>query len=260
VPVRFEAPTWQACRVGALAWYPAVGGLIGLVLLLCGTVLKAVFIPSVVAVLLLVAEALLTGAIHWDGLADTADGLGSHRPAGEQLRIMRDSRVGTYGAAALTLNLLLRHTLWTRLLESPHFGVTIPVGFVVSRWLVALAAAHYPYARPTGLGAGLQGPEGRRAAGRASLAALVLAVLVPMALVSLEARQAGCITTFFWPGVLSPILVGAAASYLGTQLLASHITSRLGGLTGDVYGAVAEIGHAAFLLGFMLLAAVLPAS
>lgn len=122
----------RVCR-----YFAAVGWLIGLLLAFLWWLLNPWFGHSLTALLVLAASLRLTGAFHEDGLADTADGLGGGLDRAQKLRIMKDSRLGTYGAAALVVSLLLRWQLllglgelapWTLLLASAWSrGFTVPL-------------------------------------------------------------------------------------------------------------------------------------
>jgi len=105
IPIRRAFSTEQIAR--AAAWFPLLGGLLGFVyggVWFCATRIAPAWVA---AVLVLVCEALLTGALHFDGLADMADGFGGGRTRDDVLRIMRDHSIGTYGATALVLMLVL---------------------------------------------------------------------------------------------------------------------------------------------------------
>src|SRR5205814_5495570 len=130
----------------SMRWFPLVGLLIG-GFLAAGLRLFTPIFPTLVAALLIVAiEALLTGALHLDGLADTADGL-SARKREDVLRIMRDHAIGSYGAVALILVVALKAAMIGTLIER---GVALPylaIMPVLGRWSLVLLSATQPYAR-----------------------------------------------------------------------------------------------------------------
>jgi adenosylcobinamide-GDP ribazoletransferase len=207
----------------AAPWFPLVG--LGIGALLAGVAWAAswLFPPAVTAVLVVALWAALTGALHLDGLADCGDGLLPPVSRERRLEIMRDPRVGAFGATVLVLVLLLKAAAlaslavtWPALLLAPLWA----------RWLL-LVAARRPSARPGGMGASL-GPvlDARR---------LALAALLPIVLT-------GGVGVWHWP-VIAATGTALLAS-LGVLWLAQR---RLGGVTGDVFGAVVEVSEAVFV-------------
>ena len=207
----------------AAPWFPLVG--LGIGALLAGVAWAAswLFPPAVTAVLVVALWAALTGALHLDGLADCGDGLLPPVSRERRLEIMRDPRVGAFGVTALVLVLLLKAAAlaslavtWPALLLAPLWA----------RWLL-LVAARRPSARPGGMGASL-GPvlDARR---------LALAALLPIVLT-------GGVGVWHWP-VIAATGTALLAS-LGVLWLAQR---RLGGVTGDVFGAVVEVSEAVFV-------------
>lgn len=220
VPTHDLAP--DAMRRAA-SWFPLVG--LGIGALLAGAAWAAgwLFPPAVAAVLVVVLWAALTGALHLDGLADCGDGLLPPVSRKRRLEIMRDPRVGAFGVTALVLVLLLKTAAlaslavtWPALLLAPLWA----------RWLI-LVAARRPSARPEGIGASL-GPvlDVRR---------LALAALLPLALTG---------GVGMWHAPVIAAAGGAVLAALGVLWLAQR---QLGGVTGDVFGAVVEVSEAVFL-------------
>jgi adenosylcobinamide-GDP ribazoletransferase len=210
--------------------FPLVGLVVGL---LAGLVLRLAEFqklpPLLAAGWAVVALLLLTGALHEDGLADTADGLGGGRTAARKLEIMRDSRIGSFGALALGCSLLLRVVA----LAALPAGRVIPalvVTAAVARAAMLIPLLLLPPARPDGLGAGMA--VGSRPA---SILGLLLAAVGALAL--LPAR----------PALLLLLAVG-----VGALLMSAFARRQIGGHTGDVLGAVEQIGEC---LGLTILAA-----
>lgn len=182
--------------------------------------------PLVAAGLALGAVALGTRALHLDGLADTADGLGSGYDRARALDIMRRGNTGPMGVAAVTLVLLIQVAGAAALLARPWGFVTLGVLVCLSRTALVIAcAAGVPPARPSGLGATVAGVVPRpAAAGVLGLAAAAAAgALVPTG-------------SPWWLGVLA-VLAGAAM----TAGLVARCARRFGGITGDVLGAAIEL-------------------
>lgn len=229
VPVTGRLAGWvgfsPAMLARAAAHFPAIGWLVGSV---CAAVLVGaghVWPPGVAAVLATAAGLWLTGAFHEDGLADTADGLGGTVGRERSLEIMRDSRIGTYGAAALTLALLLKTTLLGQLLaDGPGTAASVVVAaHVLSRFSVLLARLGLPYVGGTDAKAKPMADIGGRAGHLVATAwALPAAVLAVVAL----------------GGASGWLLLGAAlpAGYMRRLLL-----RRLGGVTGDGLGATQQL-------------------
>ena len=190
---------------------------------------------SLVALLLLVG---LTGALHEDGLADTADGLFGHATRERALEIMKDSRIGTYGALALIGSVSLRAALLADLTRhTPSLGaLALIVAAGSSRGAMAWLWSSLPSARPGGLSNRMEAPgprEGRQAA-----------------LVGLAIAVAGGAAIGGWAGALLP----AALALGGLWLFRRFIAQRLGGTTGDTLGAAQQIVEVLLLLGLALTA------
>ncbi|WP_067463312.1 adenosylcobinamide-GDP ribazoletransferase [Actinomadura macra] len=212
---------------------PAVGlitgGAAALVLLL-GDALG--LSPLLRAALAVAATAVITRALHLDGLADLADGLGSGRPAAEALAVMKRSDIGPFGVVALLLTMLVQVAA---LASAPHAVTAALIAAVTGRLALPWACrAGVPAARPGGLGALVAGTVPPRAA------LLVTAATV----VAAGAAGAG-------PGGAGGGLRAAAAVVIGVAaavLLLHHAVRRLGGVTGDVLGALVEIAATAALI------------
>jgi adenosylcobinamide-GDP ribazoletransferase len=197
---------------------------------------------------------LLTGGLHLDGLADTADGLGSRRPRREALAIMRRPDIGPMGVAALLLVILLQITA---LAAIPPGGLSIAalvLAAVTGRVAVVLATGPgSPSARPGGFGALITDTTAARvrvAAVAALLAAVAAAGFLlgayPQATLPLG-RGAGA-ARGDGPAIAARWLVATLLSLLAAELLRRMAKRRLGGMTGDVYGAVIEVCTATVLL------------
>lgn len=223
----------------AMACAPAVGGVLGAV---AGAVGAGVgwwaSSPVVGAVGGVATLAALTRGLHLDGLADTADGLGSAKPAADALRIMKASDIGPFGVITLVLALLGQVLLlagaWSR--HGAWYGAcALAVACVAGRLAVTWACRPgVPSARPDGLGAWVAGSVSPAAVGVASVGALVAASIAGV-WVTDGARW------LLWPAAAA---VGVGAS----TVLLRHTIRRFGGITGDVLGALVEVGFTAALL------------
>lgn len=209
------------------AWFPAVGLALGASLALLHAALVPVLPPLAVAPLLLSALALATRAFHLDGVADSADGLGGGSTREEALRIMRDSRVGSFGAAALTLLLLVQAAALASVPEGRMAGALVAAPAVGRLASVALIQT-LPYARPEG---GLGAPYTTYAR---------RIDLVPAGLVG-----AGAALLALGPARGAAALAAAA---LVAALVGRIARRRLGGITGDLLGLTTESATAAVWL------------
>ncbi len=215
---------------GAAVWFPvvgaAVGALAGGVRVLCGPLVGA----TVSTVLAMIALVVVTGALHQDGLADTADGLGARSPLGvagaagaraRRLEVMRDSSTGVFGALALIAWALLLLTT-VAALDGDHALRALVVACALGRWAALLHAAATPAARPDGLGAALH-------VGRLALvAATAVSAIAALTIAGLA------------PGAAA---IGAGALVAGLSVIFAR--RLLGGRTGDTLGATVAIAEVA---------------
>lgn len=210
----------------SIIFFPVVGGIIGVASASLYLILEP-FIPrTVLSVLIIALPIFLTGGIHFDGLLDSGDGLFSGRSRERSLEIMRDSRVGSMGVIAGILNVMLRYSVLNALPGAmvPVLLITQPVA---GRWVMSLALHIFPYARKEGgLGQGFTEEKG--------IINIMLSSILALA--------------FMWI-VNGPVGIVIALMVLAFSLLvAVWAAGKLGGLTGDVYGALNEVAENIFLL------------
>lgn len=243
VPVRlnYTEELFRRSTVG----YPLVGLAIGLTVLGAAWLLAGILPPGPAAAIVLAVWVALTGGLHLDGLMDTADGILSHRPREKMLEIMKDSRVGAMGVLACALVLLLKWSLLTELVGRWPAAWLLPLVPVWSRWYMVAAIASWPYAR--------QGQEGgmggwfRSVRLRHTTAAGILALLLSAAVVATIPAAEGRLVaaqTAFWM-VLTCAVVG--------NRMSAYIHRKLGGLTGDTYGAMNELLETLLMVVLLLL-------
>jgi adenosylcobinamide-GDP ribazoletransferase len=209
----------------ATAYWPLLGACIGAVIAGVWWLAARIWPPGIAAGLALTAGLLLTGALHEDGFADVCDGLGGGRTRERALEIMRDSRVGAFGAIGLVMLLTLK---WQALAALPPAALpgTLIVAHTLSRGILVPMTLALTYARTDNRVAQRMGARpDARLAGTAALALAPLLLLPPAA----------------WPGCL----VAAAAVWLVCYL---WFRRRLGGYTGDCLGATQQLCEAAVLL------------
>ncbi|MER5362492.1 adenosylcobinamide-GDP ribazoletransferase [Streptomyces sp. NPDC002785] len=236
LPVRVTRWDRQAARAGMLC-APLAGLVVGLLAAVPGCLLLLLGSgPLLAAVASAAVPAVLTRGLHLDGLADTADGLGSGKPADDALRIMKQSDIGPFGVITLLFVLLAQVAVLHQLYGQSwaHGAVATAVAAVTARLALTLASRQgVPAARPEGLGAAVAGTVTARSA------VAVGAVAV--------AACAGAGALFGGYGALHHALAASAA--LGVaRLLLRHCVRRFGGVTGDVFGALAEAAATAALV------------
>jgi len=225
---RLPMPGWVGWAddrmIRASRYFAAVGALVGLAGGLVWWLAGQVAPGAVAAGLALAAMIWLTGALHEDGLADCADGLGGGKSGPQALEIMRDSRVGSYGALALMFSVGLR---WAALAAlAPGWGMlALVLAGGIGRAAMVPATALASYARREGLGGSLAGGAGVIEVAAALGTALVLGIIGG------------------WPGLLA---LGLALAVTGGFLL--YLVRRVGGYTGDGLGAIAQLGEIAVLV------------
>ncbi|QIQ05136.1 adenosylcobinamide-GDP ribazoletransferase [Streptomyces liangshanensis] len=240
LPVRVTRWDRPAARAGMRA-APLAGLVVGLAAAALGALLLAAGAgPPLAAVASVAVTAALTRGLHLDGLADTADGLGSGKPAEDALRIMKRSDIGPFGVVTLLLVLLAQVAAVSELYGAgwAHGAVALAVSGVAARLALTLACrTGVPPARPDGLGAAVAGAVPPRAA-----------LLTALAAGAVCAAGGGA---FGVTGAVHHVLALLAA--LGAaHLLLRHCVRRFGGVTGDVLGALAETAATAALVALTL--------
>ena len=209
----------------SIAWFPAVGLALGFVLAVAERLGRGHLSQELISVGLVALLVALTGGLHLDGLADVFDGLAGSRGDRERmLAIMRDSRIGALGGAAILLALLGKVFAMLELQRATTAShlVMFPVA---ARWAVAPLVIFFAYARSEGLG------KAFNAHGR--LAHFAVATLITVGVAALAGPRAVAPTA------------AALVTALGVAVWLQH---RLGGLTGDVYGAAIELSELMFLV------------
>ncbi len=228
-------------RIGWAA--PVAGALIGALGGAALVAARALSFPTLLsATLAVTAQILVTGALHEDGLADVADGFGGGRDRERKLAIMRDSRIGVYGALALGLSVLLRiEAIGVMSRPSVAFAVTgMVLAGAVSRAAALAPLAWLAPARADGAGASAAGASVGAALGARAMmpaAAALTLIAAALGLLTLEVVRAlfAC-----------AIAAGAARLFVGLA------RRQIGGQTGDVCGASAAIGEIAALLALLI--------
>ncbi|AOQ23783.1 adenosylcobinamide-GDP ribazoletransferase [Moorella thermoacetica] len=212
----------------SIVYFPLVGLILGLILAGAGQILSSLVPVPARAGFILFLGIFLSGGLHLDGFIDTMDGLLSGRERERVLEIMKDSRVGAHGVTAVITLLLLKFSLifsllslspgrlWLAGMPLSPFLLLMPV---LARWAMVPAITCFPYARREGLGSLFGAGQGRKALLLATFSTMILSWL-----------------TLGYKGLILMFLIA-----LAVWSWCSHIKGILGGLTGDTYGALAEI-------------------
>jgi len=237
IPVTGRLAQWvgysPAMLRASAAHFPAVGWVVGAIgaLTLAGAL--ALWQPLVAAVLCTVVTVLLTGAFHEDGLADVADGLGGTSNRERALEIMRDSRIGAFGAIALVLALGLKFALLAALAGQGAWVacVALLAAHVLSRLVPLAVMRALPYV-------GAEGGKAKPMADAVSGSAVGIGVLWSLPAVALLALAGGAANG------LAALLAAALVGVVMVRLL----RRRLGGFTGDALGATQQLSELAIYL------------
>lgn len=216
----------------AARYYPLVGVMIGLLAALVHLAAIELFPVSLAALVIVVVTLMMTGALHEDGFADCCDGLGGGRTRERALEIMRDSRLGTYGAAGLGLMLLGQLLV---VMETPSALVPwlLIAAHATSRAAMVLVICVSDYARAEGSAAQVSGGPGTHGL----IIALVIAAMsmIPLAL----------------GAPVGAAVLALAALVAGALVMHRYARRKLGGYTGDTLGAVQQVSQLAFGLGLL---------
>lgn len=218
---------FDAADVGHSAgWFPFVGILLGGIYCGAAAVLKAHLPLGLVAVVLVLLDALATGALHYDGLADSADGFGGGKNREDILRIMREHAIGSYGGLALVIAVALKVAAYDALLSGTHWIPALILTPALGRWSILFLTATLQYARTD---TSVVEDMGKRA--------LVFGTL--SMIVALGAAMSGRA----W--------MAAAVVVAVTACFGEYCRRRIGGITGDTLGASVQLSETAALLTFL---------
>lgn len=228
VPMPF-LPGTETVRQSDCLWaYPLIGLIVGGSGAACFGLATTIGLSSHLAALIAVAAAaLVTGALHEDGLADFADGIGGGRTREQKLEIMRDSRIGTFGALALVFTVAIKVEALATLPAGLAAGAFVLV-HILARGLLAMPFLLLGPARTDGLAQG---------AGQPQLVTAIVALLI-------GGLSAGA---FEFNRTFAGIALVAAAA-LAVFVVCRLARTYLGGATGDVYGAAEQAAEVAGLL------------
>ena len=256
--------------------FPYVGLIIGLILALLYGILSP-FIPLVPLMLILViAEFLITGGLHADGLMDTSDGLFSGRERERKLEIMKDSRIGSFGVVAFVFVTLLKWQLLTAIPTAEFIPTALIMMPLMSRWSLVLSIRSYPYAREQGMGAAFANLAPKHVITYNTLSTFFMPIVILLIGVILYTLLYGVYSIFSVAdvgyvvglgvlvyatlGIFQINIVSMIITYIINRILNHYIVKQLGGTTGDTYGFVVEVTEVLLLLIYIIILSVLSAS
>jgi adenosylcobinamide-GDP ribazoletransferase len=227
LPVIDRRPASEETTAASFAWFPIIGCALGTALVAEDWILARVFAQVIRSVLIIASLTAVTGAVHLDGLADTADALGAGRDRERALEILRDSRVGTFGASAIFFDLTLKILALSTLAGHRRYAALI-VAPMLARWAMVLVAAGLPYLRSSGAGSTLLsgGNTGPRVG--------IVAVFTLVVMLTL--------------GAIRPIAIATVIAIAIVLAVRWFYRRWLGGVTGDLLGACGELVEIAALL------------
>ncbi len=206
-------------------WFPLIGVVIGGLVALAYTGLTLILSSQLAAALSVALWILLTGGLHMDGLADCCDGMFHASSPERRLEIMKDPRLGAFGAAGMILMIVLKISALASL-PVRTIWIALPLAASLARWMLLWAALASP-ARPDGLGAAFQ--KGLRPM------VIALGAIYPLAFCFFAGLRGGI-----------AILLAASITFAITRLA----RARLGGMIGDVLGCLVEVVELATLIAF----------
>ena len=256
--------------------FPYVGLIIGLILALLYGILSP-FIPLVPLMLILViAEFLITGGLHADGLMDTSDGLFSGRERDRKLEIMKDSRIGSFGVVAFVFVTLLKWQLLTAIPTAEFIPMALIMMPLMSRWSLVLSIRSYPYAREQGMGAAFANLAPKHVITYNTLSTFfmpiviliigaILYTLLYSAYSIFSVADVGYVVglgvlTYATLGIFQINIVSMIITYIINRLLNRYIVKQLGGTTGDTYGFVVEVTEVLLLFVYIIILSILSAT
>lgn len=232
IPLPFNIEYNDKLPSKSLKYFPLIGLLLGSLLIGLYNALKIIWPPALATAVLLAIYIYLTGAIHLDGLLDSVDGLFSNRPREKILLIMKDSLNGSFATVTAVIYLLIKFILFYELIDYNYIFLFFPI---YSRWLVLFAIKFFPRAEASSLGEGFDY--------QLTYKILIRALILPAIIIILGFYNN-------WLSLIQLITV-ITLPLIITVYISKFTTSKIGGLTGDIYGMINEIGELMILLGFL---------
>ncbi|HHC6636639.1 TPA: adenosylcobinamide-GDP ribazoletransferase [Vibrio parahaemolyticus] len=223
LPVPSDLPYSEERMNQAGRYFALVGVILGVLCALVFYFTQLIFPDSAALVLTMAFSLLLTGAFHEDGLTDMADGIGGGMTVERRLSIMKDSRIGTYGAATLVMALLAKFVLWSELVHLPDFGLVIVVAYTTSRALAATLIYDMPYVSDSDTS------KSKPLANKQSSSEVAILLFT-----------AGVVSLFL--GVMQTSFI-VIVLFVFRFAFKRWLTKRIGGFTGDCLGAAQQLSE-----------------
>ena len=233
LPVIDRRPASDDAVAASFAWFPIVGFLIGVALVGEDWLLAFFFAQVIRSVLIVISLTIITGAVHLDGLADTADALGAGRERERALDILHDSRVGTFGASAIFFDLTLKILALSTLAGTRRYAALI-IAPTLARFAMVMVGIGIPYLRESGSGTAFFSSQSIGFRRRVAVIFLIIDCAV-------------LLSPFRTVGVLA-----ISIALLTAVLMQLFYRRWLGGITGDLIGACGEVIEIAVLLTMSL--------
>jgi len=227
-PVPKSTPYSEQRMNQANRYFSLVGLMLGVLTCLCFYWLSLYFSIAAAITLTLIVSIAFTGAFHEDGLADMADGIGGGLTSERRLVIMKDSRIGTYGAVSLCLILLFKFVLWSDLAKLGLFIPSILLSYALSRAIAASLIINTAYVSDN------DSSKSKPVAAKQSSLELIILVVI------------GCLPVFFFIEIASfSVFVLSLFTVLVSfrYIFRKWLIKRIGGLTGDCLGAAQQISE-----------------
>ena len=227
----------------SVKFFPSIGAILGIIC--AGVIFMLNFLtggtlPILTGAISFATLIILTGGIHCDGLMDSADGLFSGREREKILQIMKDSRAGSFGVVAMILVAALEISTLTELAKL-SIWLTVAAIYsapIIGRLMMVITIGAFPYARPDGMGKAFAKFTTRRTIFFAAIEALIL--LLPLNIIDEK---------FFICAAFSSV-----TALIVTWKFANFAMEKIGGVTGDIYGAVTTLAEMFALITFLLTA------
>ena len=241
----------------SVRYFPLVGAVLGLSYVFGTLMLPAIFLltvdeinfatlmsafklhPMLQAAIVFLLTVALTGGIHCDGFMDTFDGLFSGRDRERMLEIMKDSRVGAFGVVSFVTLSIVEFATLEELASLPFENLLAAVFAmpIIGRLMMVMVIGLFPYARAEGMGKAFAEMTDGRTMLLATVEAIIL--LTPLMMISVE--------------ILLTALMSGLAALMIAMYFGRYATKKLGGVTGDIYGAVTLLSELTVLIVFLMM-------
>ena len=226
INIKTDTPIDEKSFGKSVIFFPLIGAFIGVLLVIISRLTSAFLPVSVSDAIVLAVLILVTGGLHIDGFADTVDGFAGGKNKDDILRIMKDSRIGTFGVVGIVMLLLTKYLSLQSLQPDTKYFVLITMP-VIGRWSVLPMGLFFKYAR-------IEGGTGKIFAESIRLKELIIGTIMALAII---------IPLFRLKGFLM-----LAVIFIVTLLIGRYSKRKINGITGDVFGATIEINELIILI------------